>query len=354
MRRKHLQIDRFDAKSLIMSIYEKNGKFYCRFQIDGERHHYLCKGAINTKEARKIEDGYRYRLQQQQNGIIIRTDKKVRLKTLLQLYDQYSELNKLSYGTDAFCKYIGLFFGENTYANDIKPDKIEKFKKYLKEERYSSNATINKYLSALSKMYNLGIESGIIKANPVRAVKKLREENYKIRYLTADEEKRMFKAIDETFPYLKQIITCALQTGMRRGEIFNLKWSDIDFEFGFIELLKTKSGKSRKIPISESLMAILESIERNSDYVFVNPQTQKPFTDIHNSFRTVLRMADIKNFRFHDLRHTVATRLVEKGIDLVVVKEILGHSKIDTTMRYAHAVPKRKLDAIAVLNSYAA
>ncbi len=65
-------------------------------------------------------------------------------------------------------------------------------------------------------------------------------------------------------------------------------------------------------------------------------------------------MADIKNFRFHDLRHTVATRLVEKVIDLVVVKEILGHSKIDTTMRYAHAVPKRKLDAIAVLNSYAA
>ncbi|MBO5739404.1 tyrosine-type recombinase/integrase [bacterium] len=67
---------------------------------------------------------------------------------------------------------------------------------------------------------------------------------------------------------------------------------------------------------------------------------------------TVLKTAKIDNFRFYDLRHAVATRLVEKGIDLVVVKEILGHSKIEITMRYAHAIPKRKMDAINVLNSY--
>lgn len=336
-----------------MTIYEKNGKYYCRFQIDGERHHYLCQGATNTKEAKKIEDGFRYRTQQQQNGLMSVTDnKKAKLKTLIQLYDKYSEVNKISHGKNSFGKYISQYFGENTNAKDIKADKIESFKKYLKEERKSSNSTINKYLSALSKMYNLGIENKLINSNPVKSIKKLREENYKIRYLTIEEETKMYQAIEEKFPYLKPIVTCALQTGMRRGEIFNLRWENIDFELGYIELLKTKTGKARKIPISASLRKVLESINPISEYVFINPQTNKPYTDIHNSFGTVLEKANIHNFRFHDLRHTVATRLVEKGIDLVVVKEILGHSKIDTTMRYAHAVPKRKLEAIEVLNSY--
>ena len=90
----------------------------------------------------------------------------------------------------------------------------------------------------------------------------------------------------------------------------------------------------------------------NYKRIYLQGYNQKQYTDIHNSFNTVLKEANIDNFRFHDLRHTVATRLVEKGIDLVVVKEILGHSKIDTTLRYAHAVPKRKLEAIEVLNSY--
>ena len=132
--------------------------------------------------------------------------------------------------------------------------------------------------------------------------------------------------------------------------LYDLK--NIDFDYGFIELLETKSGKSRKIPISDTLMKILNRQSKEYNYVFTNPETKQPYTDIKHSFHTVLNAANIQNFRFHDLRHTVATRLVEKNIDLVVVKEILGHADIQTTMRYAHAVPKRKLEAIEVLNSY--
>lgn len=336
-----------------MTIYKKNNKYYCRFQIDGERHHYLCSGASSASEAKKIEDGFKYKVQQQQNGIISKNSQaKIKLKKLITLYDEYGDVNKLSHSRNSFGKIIGAYFGVETDISSIKPDKIEKFKNYLRSERKSTNSTINKYISALSKMYNLGISNKLITYNPVNEVKKLREDNFKIRYLTKDEEIRMFKCVSVNCEHLKPIIICALQTGMRKGEILNLRWSNIDFELNFIEILKTKTGKARKIPISETLLKILNEQPVISEYVFVNKYTEKPYTDIHNSFATVCKTASIPNFRFHDIRHTVATRLVEKGIDLIVVKEILGHSKIDTTMRYAHAVPKRKLEAIEVLNSY--
>ena len=286
--------------------------------------------------------------------MIFEGNKKIKLSTLLKFYEEHGKLNKKSCSWKSYVKGIGLFFGKDTYAQDISVDRIEKFKKWLKEEKNIGNSTINKYLFALSKMYRLGIENKLLKENPVHFVVKFKEKNYKIRYLTKEEEKRLYEAIDSSYPYLRPLVTTALQTGMRRGEIFNLKWSNIDFEYGFIELLETKSGKSRKIPISDKLMEIFKNLRVNaeSEYIFINPYTKAPYTDIKRSFHTVLRQAGIENFRFHDLRHTVATRLVEKGIDLVVVKEILGHSKIETTMRYAHAVPERKLQAINVLNNY--
>jgi len=92
-------------------------------------------------------------------------------------------------------------------------------------------------------------------------------------------------------------------------------------------------------------------MNKNTDYIFINADTGLPYKDIHRSFHAVLKQANISNFRFHDLRHAVATRLATKGIDLTVVQEILGHSKITTTQRYAHPVPQRKLEAIDILDN---
>lgn len=334
-----------------MSILIRNEKYYCRFQLNGERHHYLCAGATSVKEAKIIENQFLFRLQQQQNGIIPKTKKNVTMRTLYNLFENYSKINKKSYSRDVyFIRVLKRHFSENLSA-ELKLSDFEAFKTKLLEDG-KSIATVNKYLNILSKMYNLAIAEGLLEKNPLNDVKKFNEKNYKIRYLTTAEETRLFSVVDKNFCYLKPILICALQTGMRKGEIFSLRWENINFDYGFIELLETKSGKARKIPISETLNKVFQELPKISDYVFINDTTGEPFVDIHKSFTTILEKAKIKNFRFHDLRHTVATRLVEKGIDLIVVKEILGHSKIETTMRYAHAVPQRKLDAIAVLNDY--
>lgn len=335
-----------------MTITKRNGKYYCRFQIDGERHHFLCKGAKDEKEAKKLENQFMFKVQQQINGVVPRNTKKLKLSEILDMFLNYSELNKKSYRGDVSNVAVIKNYFKDTYANDINLNKLESFKKYLLEERGVSGATVNRYRSAISKAYNLAIANKLLKENPINEFKKLKEKNFIIRFLTKEEEIRLYKELPD---FLKPLVTTALQTGMRKSEIFKLKWSSVNLEIGFIELLETKSGKSRKIPISDKLREILfNNLQANigSEYVFLNPITGKPYSNIMKSFKKALRAANIENFRFHDLRHTVATRLVEKGIDLVVVKEILGHSKIDTTLRYAHAVPERKLAAISVLNSY--
>lgn len=309
----------------------------------------MCTGATTLKEAEKMENAFKYKLQQIQNGVIPKEERNLPLYILKQIYLAYSETNNRNFKNNIY--YINIimdYFGENTPAQKLLPQKIESFKEWLKIERKLKNSSINRYLEILSKMFNLGIDNRLISQNPVNKVKKLLEDNHKVRFLTKDEEDRLYKALPE---FLKPIVTTALQTGMRKGEILNLKWSNIDFEYGFIELLKTKSGKARKIPISDKLKQVLNKQDKNNQYVFMNPETGLPYVDIKKSFNKAMEKAGIKNFRFHDLRHTVATRLVEKGIDLLVVMDILGHSKIETTMRYLHPIPKRKSDAISVLNS---
>lgn len=352
-----------------MAVSKKNGKYYYQFMLNGERKHGVCAGASDKKEAEQFENAIKYKLAQQQNGVIPREEKNVYLSKLILLYDGYAKNNKRSYNRDVYTlTIIKDFFGENCIVQKISPKRVEDFKEYLLNKRKVKNSTINKYLRVLSKMFNLGIDNEIIRKNPVSKVVKLKEDNHKIRYLTQQEEKRLFNAIERgyevldritrkkkiSYPYLylKPIIMVALQTGMRKGEILNLEWDNINFEYGFIDLLKTKTNRPRKIPLSTGLKAVLRTIKQESKYVFTNPKTKTAYKDITKAFKAVLQDAKIENFRFHDLRHTVATRLVEKNIDLFVVQDILGHSKITTTQRYAHPVPQRKLDAVEILDNY--
>lgn len=328
-----------------------NGKWYCRFSFRGKDMHRLCRGATTKSKAEEIERAIIYDLELQEHGYKVKEQKNVCFRRLKQLYISHAINNHKIYKNQVYyLNALERYFGNSKPVNNITPEDIEKFKTYLRSEKKLKNSSTNRYLEIFSKMFNLAIDNGELTENPVRKAGMLREDNITVRFLLAEEERRLYKSVDKVAPYLKPIITMALQTGMRRGEILNLKWSNI--KCGYIELLETKSGKMRNIPISSTLQDVLNSLSKDSEYIFVNPKTNKPYTDIKKAWHKVLDDANIENLRFHDLRHTVATRLVEKGTDLLVVKDILGHTMIETTMRYAHPVPASRQTAIEILNSY--
>ena len=130
-----------------MTISKRNGKFYCRFQINGERHHKLCVGATSLKEAEKMENAFKYKLQQIQNGVIPKEEKNIPLYKLKQIYLSYSETNNRNYKNNLYyIKIIMDYFGENTPAQKIQPHNVESFKEWLRIERNLKNSSINRYL----------------------------------------------------------------------------------------------------------------------------------------------------------------------------------------------------------------
>lgn len=119
-----------------MSVYKKGNKWYCRFQIKGERHHFLCSGATSAKEAAMLEHQFIYKVQQQINGVLSKEKQTIRFKTLYELYANYSKLNKKSYTKDiSFIRILKSYFDDNSIASDKTPKDFEKFKSFMRTHR---------------------------------------------------------------------------------------------------------------------------------------------------------------------------------------------------------------------------
>jgi integrase len=178
----------------------------------------------------------------------------------------------------------------------------------------------------------------------------LRADNTRTRYLTEEEEAELFKAL-EGQDWLKNLVTAAIHTGMRRGELFKLKWFDVDFGRGVIHVRETKTAKDRIVPMSAAVREVFERQPKTSGVVFPSPRTGGQLVDIKHAFTLACDAAKIKDFRFHDLRHTAATRLADAGVNVVVIAEILGHGDIRSTKRYSHAMEEAKREAVEKLSA---
>ena len=189
--------------------------------------------------------------------------------------------------------------------------------------------------------FNLALQDGKILRNPVSGLKFFAEQN-RTRFFSEEELTLLHGLLR---PEDWRLVAFAIETGLRQGEQFSCRWEHIDFENSVLTLPMPKGGKTRHAPLSENAKAILRSFKTFTDSPFVFPSVLNPLKPLNphsflkNIFRPALRKAGIQGACWHSLRHTAASRRIAAGVDLVSVKEILGHRNIATTMRYSHLSP---------------
>jgi integrase len=276
----------------------------------------------------------------------IRRRREILFRDMAKLYlEEHAKVNKRSWKTDEerLARLIERF-GDQPLSKITRQD-VERFRAVIAQEL--SPATVNRYMALLKTVYNKAIAWGKTKHNPVQGIKQFKE-THRIRFLTDEEEERLEAIFPAKYwPWVE----IALHTGMRRGEQFNLRWENVNFQTLTLTIPRSKHGEVRHIRMNDRVVEILRFLPSrlHSQYVFPSAKGRTPMDAnnfIHRVFAPALRKAKIANFRWHDLRHTFASRLVMDGVDIRTVQELMGHKTITITMKYSHLSPGHQMDAV--------
>ena len=253
-----------------------------------------------------------------------------------------------------------------------------------------AKTTINRDVGALKACLSQAVEWQLLAQHPLGKLKPLKTDRLgRVRYLTVEEETRLRVALsdrekttrqkrlsanawrrargrstkagfakDEYTDYLRPMVLLTLNTGLRLGETLSLEWTYVNLEDGTLTLRgnKTKSGQGRHIPLNQEATDVLSQWRGQSDavgLVFPGPDGRR-MRSVRKAWASILREAEIVNFRWHDLRHHFASRLVMRRVDLNTVRELLGHADLEMTLRYAHLSPEHKAEAVGRLDDEAA
>ena len=334
-----------------MSVFKRGNSWYISYQFQGRQ---IRKAIGRSKRVAEtvLKDVEVKIMKGEYLGIF--EDKKVLFKDYAAEYLKYSEGNKAkrSYQRDITSISVHLIphFGGH-YLASITTKMVQDFKTKRKSE--ANVATVNRELCCLSNMFRKAIDWGYLKRNPSKGVSMFKETPKEARWLNKEEIGRL---LEECPPHIYALVATALNTGLRRMELFHLEWSDVDFKNETItvrnkEDWRTKNGESRTIPMNASLYGVLRKHPRriNSKYVFCNSKG-KTWNDVRKSLSNAAKRAGIGHIGMHSLRHTFASQLVMAGVDLRTVQKWMGHKNIKTTMRYAHLAPNHERAAIEKLN----
>jgi integrase len=200
----------------------------------------------------------------------------------------------------------------------------------------AASATVTRELFIIKRVFKLALtEWNWIDNNPVSTVSMPKKDPLRIRWITPEEEEMLMSSCP---PWLSRIVSFIVQTGLRKSEATGLKWEDLYLDDGFFTVLCPKEKRPKSIPLTPKARDIIDSIiSPRTGYVFLDESGRKiTSSHIEYYFSVSVRRSGLQDLHLHDLRHTFATRLVNRGCPLDRVQRLLGHSSPSMTLRYAH------------------
>jgi integrase len=327
-----------------MSVYKHGNWWWYDFELHGRRHR--DRAGRTKTEAQRAEHKARSEAMTSLQSIEAPNKQFIKIEDFADLYLKRRQ-HLRSRKRDVLSVRTLLKQFRGSLLHTINSEDIEDYK-CNRLSTGVSNATINRELAALKKLFNLAIQwkNYGIKHNPVNDVDLLEEPPGRTRYLKIDEIHKLKECCQD---YFRPIVIAALHMGMRLKEILDLKWENVYISgvlSPYVEIVMSKNGKKRLIPLDDTMINLLHSLPQKIEYVFLNRRGNSKLNRVSKPFNRAVQQAGIMDFRFHDLRHTFASHFVMNGGDLLSLKEILGHSSLRMVERYSHLSSEHKREKL--------
>jgi integrase len=328
-----------------MAVHKKGNRWVADFYLGGRNGRRVRRSAPTRKLAEAVESDAKLRELRSELGAD--EIKSIGLKGFIKHYKELHSPTKTptSRTRDIYTfKHILRIFGDPPLTR-IRRENVERYA--ASRSKTVSKSTVNRELDLLKSLFNRAVEWGYLKTSPAVGVKRYKLDEQEPCFLTSTEGRAL---MDVATGQMRTFLVTALNTGLRKGELFALKWKDIDFEREELRVRRSKGKRFRVIPLNDLALQTLREHPRHisSLIVFHNPDGSC-WKDVRGSFNATLTKAGLPRIRIHDLRHSFISNLVMAGEDLRTVQELAGHRSITTTMRYAHLAPGRLKDSVTKL-----
>jgi integrase len=325
-----------------MSLYRRGQIWYADYYADGKR----VQESTGTANKREAEKFLALRVSEVQRGVFLKPVNTT-LPDLGERYIEHARLHKRSWKRDVqMLARLQEFFG-GPKLRDITLLKVEEYQR--ERIKAACPATSNREMELLKHMFFIGRALGTIPGHQPRALRQV--DNLRFETLSEEQEQALFQASP---PYFREMTAFSINTGLRTSDVLGLLWVEVNLEQRCIKPIVKKNRKPPSIPLNDAAFAIAEARRAvaNGPYVFYNPMIGDRFKDVKGAMKAAVKKAGLPKITWHQFRHTTfAARLVADGVDIVTVKELLGHADIKTTMRYAHSNDDAKRRAVQKLET---